>query len=212
MTFAYCKKCNIELKIPNFSEEEKLTIWGLKVQDFSMFAIQTIRDYTDFNLKDAKGFIVHINKKYGQCHKCNYSNLVGENIECPECKGFNLNWKMLPSFNQEFCIHLEFILTSAFRNFREEELKGFWCDGVSSIPSNISLLSKNKISQTKEIQTHAWMGVSGQDVYSMTIKLGDISLKKYLAEESMIDSIPNPENTDWINLDVENRMIGIILL
>jgi len=177
-----------------------------------MFAIKEIKDYTDISLKDAKGLMVHINTEYGQCNQCDKSDLVGENIECFKCKSFNLNWKMLPSFNEEFSIHLEFILTSAFRNLEEKEIKGFWCDGVSHIPSNISLLSKNNISQLKEIHTQAWSGVSGQDVYAMTIKLGEISLKKYLAEESMIGCIPNPENPDWIEVDEVNRLIEIRLL
>ena len=141
MNFAYCKKCKLELSIPNFSEEEKLTIWGLKAQNFSMFTIQKIRDFSELSLKDAKELMVHLNANYGQCHGCNHLDLVGENIDCPKCKSFNLNWNILPSFNVDFFIHLEFILTAAFRFFKEKEFQGFWCDGVSHIPSNILDLS-----------------------------------------------------------------------
>ena len=212
MKTAVCGKCKFEIKIPDFSEEQKLIIWGLKANDFSMFAIKKIKDYTNLNLKDAKGLMMHINTKYGHCNHCKNTELTSENIECPKCKGFNLNWKILSSFNEEFCTHLEFILTAVFRSFKEKEIRGFWCDGVSHIPSDASVLSKNKIFQTKEMQTQVWSGVSGQDVYSMTIKLGDISLKKYLADENMIDCIPNPESTDWIDIDVDNRMVKIRLL
>jgi len=90
LKYAYCKRCKFELKIPNFTEEEKLTIWGLS----SIVRIKKIMDLSKLDKREAKGLMVHINKKYGHCHRCNKTDLVGENVECPKCKTFNLNWKI----------------------------------------------------------------------------------------------------------------------
>ena len=121
------------------------------------------------------------------------------------------------SFNEEFCTTLEYTLCSIFSNCKDEELKGFWCDGVSWAPYfnpevNRDYLSIEKVKERQDIETSARMGISGQDEYEMKILLGENSLRKYLNSESLIDCIPSWENNDWVEIDTIECKIEINLL
>lgn len=86
-----CNKCGFRLNIPNFTTVQKQEI--LKAKDSSLIAIKMISDYSNLNLVDSKALFLHINKKHGHCIRCDNTGLVGENVDCPKCKAFNLNWE-----------------------------------------------------------------------------------------------------------------------
>jgi len=100
-----CKRCNSEIKNLNFSEEQKLEIWGLINQDLKLFAVKKLIDEYKLSHKEAKIIIAHLNKDFGECHRCNFKDLSEEYKECPKCKAFNYNLKVNTSFNKEFCTH-----------------------------------------------------------------------------------------------------------
>lgn len=50
-----CKRCGSEIVKLSFSEEQKLEIWGLIVQDFKLFAVRKIKDVS-FELKRCKSY------------------------------------------------------------------------------------------------------------------------------------------------------------
>jgi hypothetical protein len=120
------------------------------------------------------------------------------------------------SFNEDFCTYLEFYLTEIFANSVDQELQSFWCDGVSWAPYhnhkvNHEYLSYQNVSEKHKIVTTAWIGTTGQDLYEMTIELGENALERYKNEKSMIDCIPDKEVTDWIDIDPEGKTIKIRL-
>jgi hypothetical protein len=120
------------------------------------------------------------------------------------------------SFNEDFCIHLEFRLCSAFENSNDEELTRFWCDGVSSVPyyrdeDNLNYLSAANIGLNRKIETMAWLGITGQEPYELTIVLGENAWKRYCKGKSMIDCIPEAETTEWIDIDTENKTLVVRL-
>lgn len=86
-----CNRCQWKIVELNWSEEQKLEIWGLVNQELRLFAVKKLRDNFNVNLKEAKGIVVHINKDFGKCIRCNFDQLSEENIECPKCKAFNYN-------------------------------------------------------------------------------------------------------------------------
>lgn len=111
------------------------------------------------------------------------------------------------SFNEDFCIELEYTLCSVFSNCEVEELKRFWCDGVSWAPYynsevNKDYLSFEKVKTRLHIETSARMGVSGQERFEMKINFGEKSLDRYKNEEIIVDCIPSKENSDWIEIEI----------
>jgi len=120
------------------------------------------------------------------------------------------------SFDRNFCGHLEMHLCRTFENSPLEELRGFWCDGVSHAPYfndnvNRDHLSIERILKEKKIVTRAKMGVGGQDYYDMTIRLGPRALKNYEEGLSLIECLPSEASMKWIILNIENKKIELQL-
>lgn len=208
----FCKKCNLNITIPTLTEEEKLELYALKDSNFSLFFIDKIMKISSLNSKEAKILNKHLNTNYGKCFNCNYDNLINENTDCPKCNAFNLNWKLMQSFNFDFCNYLEYYLSDVFYNSNNPKLNGFWCDGISNIPFNITECSINNIQKYKRIITKTYSGKSGQDIYELTILLGNKSLDNFINGFSLIDDLPDSKIDDWIDFDFLNRKILIRLL
>ena len=115
------------------------------------------------------------------------------------------------SFNKEFCDHLEYHLCWTFANSPNPVLRAFWCDGVLELPSGHYQITKKSVNDTRRIDTTAWLGKSGQEVYDMTIRLGRYSLRRYAKGSNMIDCIPDEYTMDWISIDTENKVIEVCL-
>jgi hypothetical protein len=185
MIIGTCKRCGNEIPGLDLSEEQRLEVWGLLVQDFKLFAIKKIMDAGGYSHRDAKIIVDHLNASFGKCTRCNFNGLKEENTECPKCKSFNYNLITDTPFNEDFCTHLEYKLN--FEGLEDENVKGFWCDGVSHIPADVKGLSRSKIEKDKEIKTKAWIGRDGQDEYEMTILFGGRSIEHYKNNRSLVD-------------------------
>ncbi|MGV6832041.1 MAG: hypothetical protein ACWA5P_10850 [bacterium] len=192
----------------NLNEEHKFELLGLIKQDLKLFAVKKLMDEFKVGHRDAKNIVAHLNSEYGKCHRCDFKQLENENIECPKCGAFNYNLNE-PIFNNEFCSHLEWKLH--FENLGIERVKRFWCDGVDPIPFDIKSLSKENVKKNKSILTRAWIGEDGQGLYEMEIKLGQKAVENYLNGLSLIECIPEKENTEWIKIQPESNKIQIEL-
>jgi hypothetical protein len=115
------------------------------------------------------------------------------------------------SFNEDFCDTLEYHLCTTFEHSDREDVKGFWCDGVSSRLLVESQLSKKSVNDTRRIETDAWIGTDGQQPYTMIIRFGKYSLRRYAKGRSIVDCIPSYDSMDWIDIDIEKRTIEIRL-
>jgi hypothetical protein len=114
------------------------------------------------------------------------------------------------SFSYDFCIHLEYHLTRTFLNApRANKFECVWCDGIE-VP-DIRDISIETFMATREIATRAWSGYSGQDIYKMTIILGEKSWEKCLKGHGLIRCLPSDKSIDWVDLDIENRTIVLKL-
>ncbi|MCB9198184.1 MAG: hypothetical protein H6600_06985 [Flavobacteriales bacterium] len=203
-----CTKCKNEIPDLNLTEEARLKLYGLIYQDLKLFAVKQIMDEQKVAHREAKIIVDHLNKKYGKCGRCDYSELDKESIECPKCGAFNYNMKE-PIFNQDFCSLLEFSLP--FDQLEDESLRGFWCDGIDPIPHDIENLSLKKLKQNRSVRTRAWTGVSGQEIYEMTILFGEQSIYRFEQELSLEDCIYSENADDWIKVDKNNKRIEIKL-
>ncbi len=205
-----CKQCKWEVKELNLDEEQNLEILGLLNQDLKLLAIQKLNQDLKFNLKDSKGIVMHLNKDYGNCIRCDFDKLVEENVECPKCKAFNYNLKFETSFNQEFCEYLERRLN--FDELESKELNGFWCDGIDHIPSNMKSLLKVNLVKNREIKTNAWIGKDGQGEYKMTIKFGNKSIENYKKNQSLVTCIPIDDFQNWVFIEPDRKEIEVKLI
>jgi hypothetical protein len=115
------------------------------------------------------------------------------------------------SFNEDFCTHLERHLCDTFKNSKQKDLKGFWCDGISWDPIPDSQLSKKVVNDTRKIVTASWIGKDGQDEYEMTIIFGKYSLRRYASGMNLIVCIPDSSSLDWISIDTNNKTIELRL-
>ncbi|WP_405352179.1 hypothetical protein [Nonlabens sp. Asnod3-H03] len=115
------------------------------------------------------------------------------------------------SFNEDFCTHLEYHLGKTFELSERDDLKEFWCDGVSSIPIPDSQLTKKSANDSRKIITKAWIGKTGQDEYEMTIQFGKYSLLRYAKGTDMKDCILSENEHDWYYIDTRSKKIQIQL-
>ncbi len=112
---------------------------------------------------------------------------------------------------KDFCLHLEYQLCTTFRNSHQKGIEGFWCDGVAWLTSNDLQLTKKHVNDTQKIETLAYIGKDGQEIYQMTIRFGKYSLRRYAQGKSLIDCIPREETMDWIDIDINKKTIELRL-
>lgn len=113
-------------------------------------------------------------------------------------------------FDENFCLLLEYHLSNMLSNSEEPQFKDLWCDGVQ-MPSVDSHLSKKSVNDTRKIITKAWIGVDGQDNYDMVIKFGKSSLRRYAKGLSLEYCIPKEQLSEWVAIDLENKVIELQL-
>lgn len=202
-----CKKCTNEIPELNFSEEQLLEIRSLAAHELKIFLVSRLLEQ-GVSHWDAKIIADHLNPKNGECLRCDFDELEGEHVECPECGAFNYNLNE-PPFNQDFCDHLEYALD--FDQLGQENVRGFWCDGVSAYPFDAKSLSKANIQNNKEIITEAHIGKGGQDRYRMTIQLGPKALEYYEKGKDLEQCIPESEYKYWIKIDPEAQEVWVRL-
>ncbi len=112
---------------------------------------------------------------------------------------------------KDFCLHLEYHLCATFKNLHQNGMVGLWCDGVSCLNSIDPQLTKKHVHDTRKIETWAYLGNDGQDIYRMTIRFGKYSLRKFAEGKSLIDCIPGAETMDWIDIDIDKKTIELRL-
>ena len=115
------------------------------------------------------------------------------------------------TFNEKFCTRLEYRICHELAKSTDRVLKWFWCDGVSWFPSE-NQLNKKYVNDKRKIITKAWIGKDGQDVYLATIHFGKKALSNYAKDRELTECIPDLESeTEWIDIDIENKTIEIKL-
>ena len=109
-----------------------------------------------------------------------------------------------------FCLHLEYKIGEAFEFSDNEEVKGFWCDGVMLSEPN-SNYSQKFVNDNRAIILTAFIGKDGQSKYELLLKFGRKSLSRYARNLDIKECIPNIEKTDWFIIDTKLKKIEIQL-
>ncbi len=72
MILIHCSRCGNDVKIPDFAHADKASLMELIQANKPLLTTKKIRDKTDFDLKDAKRLMVHLNSPKGPCHRCSF--------------------------------------------------------------------------------------------------------------------------------------------
>ncbi|MET3501813.1 hypothetical protein FHW88_003238 [Mucilaginibacter sp. SG538B] len=114
-------------------------------------------------------------------------------------------------FNEDFCIYLEYHLSKTFRNFEDNEIRRFWCDGVAMPFVDEQLMAKS-VNDIRKIITKAWIGADGQGEYEMTINFGPKALSWYARGLDLKECVPSEESLDWITFARDEKKIELRIL
>jgi hypothetical protein len=112
--------------------------------------------------------------------------------------------------DNEFCEFLEYEILKAFANSTNDKVKHFWCDGIL-LPTFENEYSKKFVNDNRQIIMTAYMGLSGQDKYELTLKFGNKALRKYARDLDISECVPNSEKSNWFDIDIEKQKISIQL-
>lgn len=106
-----------------------------------------------------------------------------------------------------FCDHLEYRLTQAFQQSNRQDIKGFWCDGVSGD----ILWQAETDTGHRYLVTKAWIGKDGQGPYETTVWLGPLAAKRYDQGDDMVDVIPSVGSMEWVKIEPSRHVIAVFL-
>ncbi|KAA2239374.1 hypothetical protein F0L74_24545 [Chitinophaga agrisoli] len=106
--------------------------------------------------------------------------------------------------DQDFYQFLEYGICQAFNNSPDEEIKGFWCDGVMPSAANPGLIGR-------KIELKAFIGKDGQSAYELILKLGNKALSRYSRQLDLKECIPDTDNPNWFYIDTKKRTMEIQL-
>lgn len=111
---------------------------------------------------------------------------------------------------QDFCDFLEFELCKALELSDNDQIKGFWCDGVLlDQPENA--YSKQAVLDHKQVILKAFIGKDGQTPYELTLKFGDKALNRFALNLDIKACLPSPDKPNWFEIDTKRHTIEIQL-
>ncbi|MEP6900421.1 MAG: hypothetical protein ABJA66_01650 [Actinomycetota bacterium] len=116
--------------------------------------------------------------------------------------------------DEVFLVKLEYAISNALENAPEKHKRSYWCDGIL-LPDSEDDYSQKKINDTRKIVLRA---VIPKDQYKdeqywfdLILKFGKYSLRRYAKGTNIEDCIPDTDIADWIELDIENKIIEVQL-
>lgn len=112
--------------------------------------------------------------------------------------------------DQDFCEFLEYGICKALKHADNEEIKGFWCDGVLLSEPDI-YYSQKFVNDNRELKLKAFIGKDGQSVYELTLKLGNKALSRFAGNLDIKECVPGPGKQNWFDIDTRRNKIEITL-
>ena len=109
-----------------------------------------------------------------------------------------------------FCEFLEYEICKAFEQSDNDQVKGFWCDGIL-LNQPDSFYSQKYVNDNKRVKLKAIIGKDGQTEYELTLKFGNKSLSRYARNLDIKECVPNPDKQNWFDIDTKRNKIEIQL-
>jgi hypothetical protein len=112
--------------------------------------------------------------------------------------------------NQDFCEFLEYEICKAFEFSDNDQIKGFWCDGIL-LNQPDSSYSPKFVNDNRQVKLKAFIGKDGQTEYELTLKFGNKALSRYARNLDIKECVPSPDKLNWIDIDTKRNKIEIQL-
>jgi hypothetical protein len=112
--------------------------------------------------------------------------------------------------DQDFCEFLEYEICRAFENSDNDQIKGFWCDGVA-LSQPDKFYSQKFVNDNRQITLKAFIGKDGQTEYELTLKFGNKALSLFSKNLDIKECVPSPDKHNWFDLDTKQNKIEIQL-
>lgn len=112
--------------------------------------------------------------------------------------------------DQDFCEFLEYEICKALERSDNEQIKGFWCDGIL-LNQNDNAYSQKFVNDKRQITMNAFIGKDGQTVYELILKFGDKALSRFARNLDIKECLPNSDKQNWFDIDTERNKIEIQL-
>ncbi|MCF8254139.1 MAG: hypothetical protein K9H61_11865 [Bacteroidia bacterium] len=104
--------------------------------------------------------------------------------------------------DRDFCDFLEFEICKAFENSANEQIKGFWCDGVL-LKKDENDYSQKLVINKRQVQLKAFIGKDGQTEYELTLRFGEKALSQFVKKLSIKNCFPNASAPNWFEIDTK---------
>ena len=112
--------------------------------------------------------------------------------------------------DQDFCEFLEYEICKAFEQSNNDQIKGFWCDGVL-LNQPDSHYSQKFVNDNKQITLKAFIGKDGQTEYELILRFGNKALSRYERNLDIKECVPNHNKQNWFDIDTKQKIIEIQL-
>ena len=110
--------------------------------------------------------------------------------------------------DENFCEFLEYEICKVLQSL--DQPTDFWCDGVLKSQSDYSY-SKKFVNDNRKMTFKAFIGKDGQQEYELTLKFGSKALSRFARNLDIKECLSNPRHPDWVNIDIERKIIVIQL-
>jgi hypothetical protein len=112
--------------------------------------------------------------------------------------------------DQDFCEFLEYEICKAIELSDNEQINGFWCDGVLLNQSDSSY-SQKAVNDDRHVILKAFIGKDGQTEYELILKFGKKALSRFGRNLDIKECVPNPDKQNWFDIDTKRNKIEIQL-
>lgn len=114
------------------------------------------------------------------------------------------------NIDKDFCEFLEYEICRAFERSDNDQIKGFWCDGVLLNQSD-EAYSQKFVNDNRQITLKAFIGKEGQNEYELTLKCGNKALSRFARNLDIKECVPNRDKQNWFDIDTKRNKIEIQL-
>ncbi len=112
--------------------------------------------------------------------------------------------------DQDFCEYLEYTICKALEHLDNDQIRGFWCDGIL-LNQQDNTYSQKFVNDNKQIILKAFIGKDGQTEYELTLKFGNKALSRYTRNLDIKGCVPNTDKQNWFDIDTKRNKIEIQL-
>ena len=112
--------------------------------------------------------------------------------------------------DQDFCTFLEYEICKALEQSEQENLKGYWCDGVF-LNQREQADAQKFVNDNRQFAFTAFVGKDGQTKYTLILKFGRKALSRFARNLDIRGCFSEPQNESCFAIDTKRKRIEIQL-